>query len=144
MDLIVDTNVLLTFFWKNSVFNKISLNQDLRLISPEFALEEINKYSLDICKKANLSPKEFKGLKQELVFRVEFVPLEEYKGFFSKIMKDLKDLEEKDFNEFVNDIDFLALALELECPLWSNDALLKKQPLVKIVSTSELIKSLDL
>ena len=48
--------------WKNSVFSNLSNKQDLRLFSPEFALEEINKYSLDIMRKTKLSTKEFKDL----------------------------------------------------------------------------------
>ena len=55
MEFIVDTNVLLTFFWKNSTFKKISLMQELDLFSPEFALKEINKHSDEIIKKCGLS-----------------------------------------------------------------------------------------
>ena len=144
MELIVDTNVLLTFFWSDSVFRKITLSQELRLISPEFALEEIKKHSSDICKKADLSLDRFKELREELAIRVEFVPLNKYEDFFPKIKNGLKNCDEKELNELIMDIDFLALALKSERLLWSNDHLLKKQSLVKIVSTSELIKLLDL
>lgn len=39
--------------------------------------------------------------------------------------------------------DFFALALKLNCPIWSNENLHKKQSKVKIYSTSELIKELS-
>ncbi len=40
--------------------------------------------------------------------------------------------------EFYEDIDFIALALKENCPLWSNDKLLKKQIRVKIINTNEI------
>jgi len=43
MRLVVDSNVLFTFFWKNFVFRNI-LDKSVELFSPEYALEEINKY----------------------------------------------------------------------------------------------------
>ena len=41
------------------------------------------------------------------------------------------------------DIPFLALALELDIPLWSNDPHFKQQSLVKVFTTEELIKVLS-
>jgi predicted nucleic acid-binding protein len=57
MEFIVDGNVLFTFFWKRSVTRKLFLEPDLELYSPEFALEEINKYQEDIIRKTNLTKK---------------------------------------------------------------------------------------
>ena len=54
MKLVVDSNVLFTFFWKGSVFKNF-LDTPIQLFSPEYALEEINKYSLEIMKKTSLS-----------------------------------------------------------------------------------------
>jgi predicted nucleic acid-binding protein len=119
MDFVVDTNVLLTFFWKDSVFQKLSMNQDLDLFSLEFALDEIDKNSDEIMKKSRLSLIEFKDFKKELFKIVIFVPLKEYKSF-------------------------LALCFKLESVLWSNDKQLKKQSKREVLSTSEIIELLDL
>ncbi|MCK4435272.1 hypothetical protein KAU87_00515, partial [Candidatus Bathyarchaeota archaeon] len=61
-----------------------------------------------------------------------FIPLEEYSSF----MKEALAIPDPD------DIDFPALALKLDCPLWSNDKELKQQTVVKVFSTSELISFL--
>ena len=111
MLLVADSNVLFTFFWGGSVFRKLSLKQDLRLFSPELALSEIAKYLSEIIDKTGISKEEFCKLRKELIIRVNFVPFE----------------------------DFFALALKLNCPLWSNDALLKKQSKVTVFTTKELI-----
>ena len=103
---------------------------DLELFSPEFALEEINSNESDILKKTGLSKKEFDDARSNLAIAVEFIPLEEYKQFLKPALK---------FSPDPNDIDFLALAMKLKLPLWSNDSLLKKQIKVRIFSTLDLL-----
>ena len=68
-----------------------------------------------------------------VLFIVEFIPLEEYSSF----MKEALAIPDPD------DIDFTALALKLDCPLWSNDKELKQQTVVKVFSTSDLISFLS-
>ena len=135
----VDSNVLFTFFWNTSVFRKLSVRQDLLLVSPELALAEISKNSSELIEKSGISKEEFGKLLKELKALVNFAPLEEY----SKFMKDAgslaKSLPDEEKAEFQKDIDFLALALKLKCPLWSNDRLLKKQSKVDVFSTREVI-----
>src|SRR3989344_5571482 len=134
MKFVVDTNILYTFFWKTSLTNKVLLTQDLELFSPEFALEEINLHKQDILKKTKLSEKEFKELRTDLAIAVEFLPIEKYKDFFEPAKKICPDS---------NDIDFFALALKLDLPIWSNDSLLKKQNAVNVFSTSDLLKKME-
>ncbi|MBU2099620.1 hypothetical protein KKB11_00115 [Candidatus Micrarchaeota archaeon] len=132
MKLVVDSNILFSFFWKHSFLNTVMPSKELELYSPEFALKEISKYKKEIMKKTKLEKKEFESKREELALFIEFVPLEKYKNFFSK----LKNVPDKD------DIDFLALALKLECSLWSNDKALKKQGKVKVLETSEILTEL--
>jgi|SRR3989339_1101976 len=139
MLLVADSNVLFTFFWGGSVFRKLSLKQDLRLFSPELALSEIARYSSEIIDKTGISKEEFCKLRKELIIGVNFVPSEEYSLFLKQSASLAEDLSEEDKIEFLNDIDFFALALKLNCPLWSNDALLKKQSKVTVFTTKELI-----
>jgi predicted nucleic acid-binding protein len=118
MELVVDTNVLYTFFWKKSFVRRVLMRMDFRLYSPEFALEEINAHESDILKKTALSAREFKEIKSDLAIAVEFIPLEEYKELLDSAFKIAPD---------GNDVDFFALAMKMKVPLWSNDSLLKKQ-----------------
>ena len=133
MDFVVDTNVLFTFFWVGSSTRKLLVKQELDLFSPEFALDEINSHCDEILKKTGISLEEFKRLRRELAILVEFIPLEEYSSF----MKEALAIPDPD------DIDFTALALKLDCPLWSNDKELKQQTVVKVFSTSDLISLLS-
>ena len=134
MKFVVDTNILITFFWKNSISKELFNNQDLELYSPEFALEELNKYSDEIKNKAGIDESEFQKLKNELIKLIKFIPLKEYSDQLFNIHKKIPD---------VNDIDFIGLALKLKCDLWSNDKLLKKQHIVRIFNTKEIIDIFD-
>lgn len=42
-----------------------------------------------------------------------------------------------------NDTVFIALALALNCPIWSNDTDFKKQRNVKVYTTEDLLKMLE-
>ena len=130
MELVVDTNILYTYFWERSLARRFLMKMDLELFSPEFALEEINSNESDILKKTGLSKKEFDDARSNLAIAVEFIPLGEYKKFLKPALK---------FSPDPNDVDFLALAMKLKLPLWSNDSLLKKQIKVRIFSTLDLL-----
>jgi len=134
MRLVTDSNILFTFFWKNSYTRKLFINQDLELISPEFSLEEIKKYSEEIIRRAKISKKEFKDIRRELALMVEFIPLEEYSEYLKKASEISYDKD---------DVDFIALALKLKCPIWSNDKEFKKQNKIKVYSTLEVLKELN-
>lgn len=134
MKLIVDSNILFTFFWKNATATDLFVFQNLELYTPEFTLEEIEKYKQEIIKKAKLTPKEFLEIKKEFQLLMTFVPLAKYEQFLQ---------EARTISPDPNDIDFFALALEKECPIWSNDKKLKEQSSVKILTTKEVIELFD-
>ena len=143
MKLVVDSNVLFTFFWKDSVFRNI-IDNPVDLFSPEYALEEINRYSSEIIRKTSVSKEHFKKLKQELALKVEFITLEKYSPAFPEVLKTAHKFFKHDYEEFVKDIDFFALALMLSCPIWSNDKLLKRQNNVLIFNTKEIIELVEI
>ena len=136
MKLVVDTNVLFTFFCMNSFTKGLIVAKDFEFSAPEFALEEINKYTDEILEKTGISLEKFKELRRELAISVEFIPLEEYRQFMPEAIS-LMPMH-------TNDIDFLALALKLGLSIWSNDPHFKKQSKVKVFNTSELLKELGL
>ncbi|MDO8467858.1 MAG: PIN domain-containing protein [Nanoarchaeota archaeon] len=135
MKLVVDTNILMTCFWKNSETKKaIMLNDNLDLIAPEFSLEEIDKYRNEIIKKTKISEEEFKVSKIDLAISVKFFPLEKYKDFLRQAFEISPDPD---------DIDFFALALKLNCPIWSNDKKLKDQDKIKVYSTGDILNIIN-
>ena len=95
---------------------------------------EINKYKKDILEKTGIMEDEFKVSKFDLAISVKFIPVEDYKSHLKQALEVSPD---------PNDIDFLALALKLNLPMWSNDLKLKQQNQVKILTTKEIIQLLN-
>ncbi|MBS3159244.1 hypothetical protein J4436_00480 [Candidatus Woesearchaeota archaeon] len=131
MKIVVNTNILFSFFWQKSLTRKLLITSSLDLISPEFALFEIEKYSQDIIEKIKITKKEFDVRFKELKEIVEFVDKKEYYQF-------LKDAEIISSDK--DDSDFFALCLKNSCFLWSNDLILKNQKKVEVLSTKDIIE----
>ena len=80
-----------------------------------------------------LSKKDFVQRRAEVEARITFVGVELYGGFLKDALKTVPDPD---------DAPYIALALALRAPIWSNDAGLKKQSLVAVFSTKELVELL--
>ena len=142
MRLVVDTNVLFTYFWKQSALKEL-LSKDVVLLSPEYSLAELKKHSGELMKKAGINTEEFKRLRLRLAEHVEFIPLEGYSDKFAELKKNLKEFSENEKTVFLKDADFIALALKENVPLWTNDKRLKRLPFIDVVSTEDIIGLLD-
>ncbi len=130
MKIVVDTNILFSFFWEKSLTRRLILNSVIELISPEIALNELERYSREIIKKTDLTNKEFRERIKELKTIVKFINKKDYISFLNNAKKISPDKE---------DIDFLALCMKHSSFLWSNDAVLKNQNKIKVLSTKEVI-----
>lgn len=136
--LVIDTNVLFSFFKKYSFSRKIILSLKFELIAPHLAIAELVKYSKLIIKKSKSSEQEFiealYWLKQIICFEKKST----YEKFIIQAINLSNNFSVKEIKEFYEDIDFFALALKERCAIWSNDKLFKKQNKIKIFSTKEL------
>lgn len=136
MQLVVDTNILLSFFRDNPV-RFIIVNSDLiglRLFSPQYSIDELKKNKSDVLKYSKLNSEQFNKVLSELSGFIEIIPNELFRQFESKAKQLTHD----------KDIPIFALALKLSCAVWSNEPDFKKQSSVKIFNTEELRKLLNI
>ena len=133
MLLVADMNILFSFFKKHTFTRKLLSNPNLELYSSIYALDELNKYSQELISKSKINTGTFELYKKVLSWFIKFMPVSEYKEF-----KDKADSISPD----PNDTQYFALALKLNCPIWSNDKKLKEQSEIKVLNTSELIELL--
>jgi len=135
MRFVVDTNILVSFFRPNPVNELISKSPsiNLHLFSPEYAVEELKKNKSDILKYAGLNSKQFDEKLSELLEYVKTFPGKSFKEFEDKA----KQLSPHD-----KDNPIFALALKLDCPIWSNEPGFKKQKEVVVLSTRDMIEFL--
>lgn len=137
MELIVDANVLLSSLLKDAITRELLLDSRLTLFAPEHLLLETSRHlkqSSELRRRMKLSNQELQELFLLLTGRIETISKEIYQPFYQEALAMAPHLE---------DAPYLALALFLKLPIWSNDKGLKGQDRVKIVSTQELIKSLN-
>ena len=138
--LIMDASILFSFFKKNSgrriIMEELS-EFGCKLISPEFAFKELadNKERIKKFGKAN-------GLAFAFIFslldsKVESFPKESYKDFMPEANKI------SPHGGQTEDDPYFALALALNCPIWSDEAAFKQQSRVKVFTTEGLFKLLN-
>lgn len=135
MRLVADTPEIFSFFNEKSKARELSLLPNLELNSPEFSLIEIKEHKGDILKRFSLSEVQFALIEKLLNATIKFSKEQEYSQFLN---------EAKSISPDSDDSDFFALALKLNCPIWSEEKKLKKQSKVKVFNTSELLKEIGL
>ena len=130
MKLVVDTNILISFFRNNPVrfimINSQMLN--LELYFPEHCWKELLGIKSSISKYSKLPSGQIDSIFEELKDIFMIVPDEFSKEFESGAKKLIHG----------KDIPVFALALKLNCPIWSNEPGFKKQSSVEIFNTRAL------
>jgi len=133
MDIIVDANILFAALIKDNVTAELLVRNDFHLYAPEFIFEEFEEYKELILKKTERTPDEFERFLNILQRRITLVPKEELIDFLDQAKRISPDQK---------DVPYIAVALKLRCPIWSNDKDLKeKQNKVKIYHTHELLRT---
>jgi len=112
----------------------ILFSDEVELFAPFRLLAELEKNRDEIRRKSGFSLQDFEVFVGVLKLRVRFIPLEQ---FLDKVP------EAKELAPHLKDIEYFALALKLDCPIWAQEKAFKKQSKVKVFSTSELISFLS-
>lgn len=132
-EVVVDANVIVSALMKDSTARKILLGENIKkLFAPSFIKKELFKYLPEFSEKLNVGENELKSIMNELfdTAKIEIMPVHKCSEFMLQALQLSPDLK---------DAPYIALALKLNCPIWSQDKALKKQSVVKIYSTEELI-----
>lgn len=131
MDLVVDANVLFSALIKDSFAYNLLFSGSFHLFTPEYIFTELEKHKEEILEKTERTTEKFFRLLETLKRRIVIVPLEELVPYVEEAEKLTPDPE---------DMAYFALALKLNCAIWSNDKKLKEQDKIKVYSTHELTK----
>ncbi len=129
MDLVIDANVLFSALIKDRFAYNLLFSGSLHLFTPEYILTELEKHKEELLKKTERTDEEFFRLLEILKRRIIIVPLEELVPYVEEAEKITPDPD---------DMAYFALALKLNCAIWSNDKKLKVQDKIKVYNTHEL------
>lgn len=131
MELVLDANVLFSALIKQDTTFRLILHEDIHLYAPEFILIELAKHKTVILEKTGKGAEEFEKVLVILRRYIQFVPLDAL---------DLYLKQAEHFSPDPKDTAYLALALRMKIPIWSNDkALQSGQNSVKVLSTKEVM-----
>ncbi|MBU2104739.1 MAG: PIN domain-containing protein [Nanoarchaeota archaeon] len=130
--MVVDTNILVSFFRENPVKSILSNSKslNLQLFTSTYVIQELEKNKSDILKYSKLNSEQFNLKLSELLTFIEIVSESSCKGFKSHAEKLIHG----------KDIPVFALALKLNCPIWSNEPAFKEQSKVEILSNKDMIE----
>ncbi|MEA2054296.1 MAG: PIN domain-containing protein [Candidatus Thermoplasmatota archaeon] len=133
MELVVDANILFSALIKESTTRELMLNDELLLRTPEFILGEFLGHIDELEKKTHARKGMLKEKIIELILQsdINIIPKDELRSFIGKA---------KSISPDPDDFMYFAVALKLNCAIWSNDKELKKQSIVMIYSTEDLVK----
>ena len=131
--MIIDNNILFSLMKPDSSASEIFELQPFKFVAPEFIKSELDEHGRECEKKSGLTKQEFKSRRAEVEAKLTFICVDVYKKFLKKAVKAIDDAD---------DAPYIALALALRTPIWSNDPDLKKQSLADVFTTKELIEIL--
>ncbi|WP_456327380.1 PIN domain-containing protein [Archaeoglobus sp.] len=116
--LVVDSSILFSYFMLSKKIRRIIQKTPIILYTPDWAIHELNKYFYGkIAKKVlekGVSKEELEFIVLDLMERIIIVPKAIYQDKFKDAFEIAKQFDLKD-------APFIALALKLSIPIWTND-----------------------
>ncbi|MFA6373331.1 MAG: PIN domain-containing protein, partial [Methanothrix sp.] len=131
----LDTNILISSLLRNGLTRDIISVSPFKMYTVLYAKIEMEKHKDELLSKSKLDEKSFGYLKEFIFGKINFIPLEDLAPFKDKAIEVMHDID-------IDDSPFLALAMSLNCPIWSNDGHFKRQDVVKAFTTRELMNLL--
>ena len=129
--LVIDANILFSALIKDSLTAELIFNEDFKLYSCDFIIEEFFKYEPEILKKTHRTREQFITIIHQLKEIITIIPKEEYSHLLAEAEK---------FSPDPKDAIYFALAMKLNGSIWSNDKKLKNQSKVKVYQTHEILQ----
>lgn len=134
MELVIDANILMSaLISREGKTYGLIFNDQIKLVSVDKLFLELDKYKVEVLAKSGLEKEDFELFMAIIFSQIEFIPKHEIERFVKEARSISPDL---------NDTEYFALALKLNCAIWSNDKKLKEQNRIKVYSTADLIKQL--
>lgn len=134
---VIDANILLAALLRDSSTRELLIDRRQRLFAPEHLIMETQRHLLAsdrLRKRLHLSEKELTLLFSSLTANITVITQREYTQYLKKAAKLAPHAE---------DAPYLALALHLNVPLWSNDKGMQRQQTVKVLTTANLLQELS-
>jgi putative PIN family toxin of toxin-antitoxin system len=133
MEVVIDANIFVAALLKKGATRKLLLNDELVLYAPEYLIEELFDHLQEFETKSHLSRIALEELVKVLVIESKMivVPKDELQPYMKKADEISPDPD---------DVMYFATALKQNIGIWSNDKEMKKQKVINVYYTNELVK----
>jgi len=135
MLLIVDVNVIFSALYsKDAAYDVFAINRSRRIfewVAPEYMFLELRKNTDKLLQASKLSRDEIENVLSFIEEELWIIPGDEFGEFVPKAAELL--------SEHKKDTPYLALALKLNCPIFSGDKKFKKLSPVRVYNPRELL-----
>lgn len=136
MKLVVDSNIIFSALIKKSITREIILSDLFELYAPEYIFNEITKHKELLLRKSKLDGGDFEALLLLLQKHIHLVIKDKYYEKMAIAEDILRNID-------ITDSPFLALALALDCSIWSKDEHFTKQEKVVVYTTKDLTRKIS-
>ena len=132
MRLVIDANIAFSLLKKDSFTRRLAQEHSLGLYSHKFILEELEEHSEELCELLKVSKDKFERIK-EILPRLVNLKVKVSPQQLNRAASLVSDPDDK---------QYLALALRLDCPIWSNDSHFQESSVIKSIDvfTTEALK----
>jgi len=131
MKLVLDSNIIFSALIKKSTTRNIILSDFFDLYAPEYVFTEITKHKGLLLRKSKMNEKDFDALLLLLQKHIHLISKDNYNKNMAQAEDILRNID-------ITDSPFLALALGLNCSIWSNDGHFQQQNKAGVYTTKEL------
>jgi predicted nucleic acid-binding protein len=115
MEVVIDSNKIISAVVSKGIVRRIVIFSGINFHAPKVLVEEIGRHREEICERIGLKPEFFRFILEELILpRLNIVEESKYADKISEAYAISKEFDEKD-------APFIALALKLKAPIWTND-----------------------
>ena len=132
MKFVIDSNLLISALISDSVTRELILEMEEEFYSPDFLESEIEKHKDLIQEKSDLSSTELDSLLTILIENIFVAAEETYENKINIADEAIGDTDKKD-------VPFLALALEKDAAIWSDDRHFEDQDKVEVWKTEDMV-----
>lgn len=128
MKVVVDANIIISALLRDSTIRRLLFDMRIEPVTCDFLIGEIHDH-LDELKEKKRDGN-FEETLQILLSYVQVIPNESYLPFIESAKRMSPDID---------DVPYVALAMMLDCVLWTQDKALLNNSLIKTISTKELM-----
>ncbi|MFH1408315.1 MAG: PIN domain-containing protein [Nanoarchaeota archaeon] len=133
MNLVIDSNVLFAAAIKESKTAEAIFHRNLDLFSPSFILDECTKYMIYLERKTQWP--DFPNIMKKLLDKITLID----QSLFVESLQIATEISPD-----LADSPFVALAIHLNIPLWTNDKQLINIKEIRIFTTKQVIEYLGI